>query len=140
MATTLTELQIVSLFECLDIPEADGFYASDGMGSISSVSIFPYVINARAVVISYLSGIGGTAKETRLKDRLEEWDDISSNVGEMKDGGAGNASGLNYSFKAKQERIRQLVMILVPFYQYHDVLARRAANSNNTMSIPIVRA
>ncbi len=145
MATGLSDLNIVSLFEALDIPYATGFFAQDGMGSISSVAIIPYILNARNIVLAYINdappdGIAGTALETRLIERLEQWDDIAANVGSMSQGGAGNASGLNYSFKEKREHLRALICLLVPFPAYDKVLQKRAqACANVGMTIPICR-
>ncbi len=150
MATSLSELQIVSLFEALDIPYALSFYAQDGMGSISQVSITPYILNARDVVLAYINnppssdpktnGIAGTALETRLKTRLDQWDEISSYTGEMKEGGAGNSSGLNFSFKGQREHLRELICLICPFPAYHMVLYKRAvATANGSMMATITR-
>ncbi len=150
MATALSNLQIVSLFEALDIPYSLAFNAQDGMGSINIVSITPYVLNARDVVLAYINnppssnpatnGIAGTALETRLIQRLIQWDEISAFTGEMKEGGAGNASGLNFSFKGQREHLRALINLIVPFPSYHMVLQKRAmATANSSMMAPITR-
>ncbi len=139
MPTTLSGEEIVSLFEVLDVPYNDSYQGMDGMGSISSVALFPYILNARQAILNYLDGIGGTAKETRLKARLAEWDGIASYTGSMTQGGAGNSSGLNYSFREQRDRIRDLVVILVPFLQYH-LIVQRQSQSQNSMFVPFNRA
>jgi|SRR5579862_6032687 len=137
--TSLTVSQQISLFEILDVPYTDSYSVIDGMGqAYSTVINQPILGAAKQAILSFLNSIGGSDSETKLITYLTEWDSIGLNVGRIESGGASDLQGLNYSWDEKRNLIAKRVRYIVPYYKYHEVLARQQ-DAQNQSYIPLVR-
>jgi len=75
--------------------------------------------------------------ETKVTALCTAWDAASLNVGEISGGGVADVTGLTFTWEAKRDIIRQRMQIYLPYYRYHEVLARQ--NGSKGTNIPVVR-
>lgn len=91
---------------------------------------------AKSTIQSYL-GTLVAADEAKITSLISDWDNISLNSGQIDAGGVTDVQGLSFSWDAKRKLIRERMQIYVPFFRYHEVLARE--NKSGGMFIPVVR-
>ncbi len=74
-----------------------------------------------------------TDSVTKVKALVVQWDLVRLSIARVDDGGVGEnaVTGVTYDSRDKQSRIRDLIQIYIPFYKWHEVLARRAGSSNS---------
>lgn len=134
----LSDARNVALFQILDVPYFAGFYTLDGMGALSSLNDLSGASQgqAKSTILAYvLANIEGTAGLlTVLNTDLDRWIAIGSQVVRIEQGAAGNINGVTYDFRDERALIAERVRIMVPFYKYHEVLARQ---QNNRASLDI---
>lgn len=91
---------------------------------------------AKSTITTYL-GTLTSDDETKITALVTEWDSISLNSGQIDAGGVTDVQGLSFSWDAKRKLIKERMQIYVPFFRYHEVLARE--NKSGGMFIPVVR-
>jgi hypothetical protein len=144
MATfTPTTIQMIHLFAILEVPySSTDYHIIDSMGTLAAdVSMSAGgQTNAKSKIEQYLTTLSNDAM-TELFSLVDKWATISLYAGNLggnsSAGGVGDINGLNFDWKDKRKLISDLVKNIVPFYRYHEVLARKAANVNSSY-IPMI--
>lgn len=142
--STLTESQKLTAFDILDVPYATSYAAVTGMGeAYVQVANQPILSAAKNAILSFLDSISGTGTETDCKKIINDWQASRWNVGTITNGGPTDMNGLSYSWEARRNIQREEFKRRVPYYKYHEILARQqgecAGSSAPISSIQILR-
>lgn len=133
----LTAAQRQAVLEALEVPDATGYYVLQGLGTLAgAVSESTSSAGAVALIDATLAAIALNAgKEALLVALCTEWIACSSSTMVI-DGGIGNLSGAKLDPEKKRARIASRIKLMVPYFRYHEVLAKQAeTDSRNQISI-----
>lgn len=116
MAITLTGPERVLLFEILGIPSTKEIQTFDTFLGTGRQAITVSIVNA-VTEIDRLLTLGDTDQETRLKALIAEYLLVATDVTTIEEGGATVGPGTRYSSGKKRDRIRELVLNIVPAFR-----------------------
>ena len=126
----LTTAQQISLFQILDVPYGTSYNTLDGMGSLTAqTDINIATAQAYTVILAAVAALESDV-ETVLTALITEWDAIGLNSGRIESGGVGDLAGASFDWDRKRQLIRERVQVILPFYRWHEVLARRSATGH----------
>lgn len=132
----------IALFQILDVPYFAGHYTVDGMGGLTSLSDLSGATQgqAKTTILDFLTNNIETSAQltTVLTIDLDRWLSIGSQVARIENGAVGSLQGVTYDFRHERTLIAERVRIIVPFYKYHEVIARKIGNGNG-VNIATVR-
>jgi hypothetical protein len=142
--STLTVQQKITLFYALQVPYSVGYTTIDAMGTLGAQVLIsePTQLAAKTLINDYLNSLGAAdqtefdALEVVLKDQLDQLTPLMSNAGQVAPTGGSSTTGVTFTWQEKKQAIIDQIKTIVPFYKYHEVLARRQGES---VSIPMVR-
>ena len=134
----LSDAEKMSLFEILEVPYATEYHTADGMGTLSAQTDVSGASqgSAKTAIESYLTDDLSSAAETRLQTYIARWDTLSTKHVRMNGGAVGQIGGVERDPEDEREEIRKRVKLLVPFYKFHEVLAKRRGGGGH---IPLIR-
>lgn len=135
-----TEPEIRSIFEILEVPYSTGYTVTDGMGAIGALTEISNnsTGQAKTYLLEYLAAMDATSI-AKVQALVVQWDSVRLQIARVDDGSVGEnaVTGVTYSAADKQQRIKELTQVYVPFFRFHEVLAKRAGNKNS-LTIPSV--
>lgn len=140
MATNLTAAQIRSLFEVIEVPFATSYYTVDGIGSIGAQTDVSggATGQAKTQILAFLD-TRTTDDETAIIALLIEYALVRLDVASITQGSVSeNVNSASYSPDVKRARIKELMQIYVPFFRWHEVLAKQNATSMS-MFVGVIR-
>lgn len=138
MASALSPSQKLSLFEILDVPWNNsgtaGYNTMDGMGALSSQDAISGATQgvAQTQILTYLDSLNTNqpAVETVLIARITRWEAIGTTTAKIENGNVDDISGVSYDYDKERQILEERVKKIVPFYKWHEVLARKNATSS----------
>ncbi len=140
-----TVAQNIALFQILDTQYVDGtnvagYNILDGMGSTTStVSLAgPTSYQAYSAINTWVTQMSASAV-TALQVYLDRWIALGTSTIRIENGNVDDVGSVTKDPREEREQIRKLVVALVPFYQYHEVLTRRAGQAANSMNVMVSR-
>lgn len=124
---TLSEEQTVALFEILDVPLDTSVNIVSGMGTLTASEDFSAAGQsaAKTAIDAYIAAMS-SGRGTVLIERLDRWIEIGTQTGRIEGGGTGNLSGVTIDYAEERALIAGKVRYIVPFYRWHEKLAREA--------------
>jgi len=136
-----TENEIRSIFECLETPYASQYATLDGLGMIGATT----TVNsgstgqAQSQILAYLAAMDATSI-ARVQALVVKWDAVSDASARVNNGGVGDGAVTGVTWDAREQKhvIQGLMQTYVPFFKYHEVLARRASGAVVSLTIPMV--
>lgn len=138
MAFTNTEIRYI--YEILETPYSTSFYTLDGMGEIGALTDISNGSTGQAYtqINTWLAAMDATSI-TVVQALILEWIPVRFATTSLVQGsvGANSVTGANYDPGQKRHQIQSIMQTYVPFFKFHEVLARRAGSSRS-MSIPAV--
>lgn len=139
MAYTENEKRMI--FECLECPFSTAFFSVDGMGAIGAETDITNASTgqAKTQILAWLAAMDSDSILV-VQALVVEWIAVRQGGSTtLVNGGVGSGgvSGVNYDPYAAKKSVKDRMMIFVPFYRFHEVLARRAG-AQNSVSIPQV--
>jgi hypothetical protein len=115
----LSSAEEISLFEILEIPYANSYTMVEGVGTISVT----FLMTAKTTVQAWIAALDA-ASITRLQSNISRWDTIGTTPLRMDGGSVGAISGLTLDYDGERKKIKDRVLNIVPFFRYHEVLAK----------------
>lgn len=135
MPNTMTDTQTTSLFHVLEVPYSTSYAAMDGMGAAYvQTANQPILSAAKDAILSFVAGME-TLAFTDLQNWLNKWYLVADQVVNIASGGAGSLQGVNLNFADQRALYKQYVQDLVPYFKYHEILARQAQSSSMQMNV-----
>ena len=136
MPSTLTTKQKLNVFSILEVPYFAGYYQMDGMGALSaSVQISGATQGqAKAQIEAHLDALA-TEVETELKAALDEYEGVKFTAVKIENGGVADINGLTCRTDEKVAKIKLIVQTIVPFFKFHETIAKQQGNSPSIMAI-----
>lgn len=135
-----TEPEIRAIFECLETPYSTSYTTMDGMGAIGALTDISNgsTGQAKTQILAWLAAMDATSI-TQTQALVVQWNLVRLSIARVDDGGVGEnaVTGVTYDSREKRHQIQTLMQTYVPFFKFHEVLARRAG-TQNSMSIPTV--
>jgi len=141
MAVAMTVDRQIALFEALDVPYATQFNTLDGMGALSSQTDISNSTSgqAKTAILAFVASLENMPSVvTVLNTYLDRWTTISTKVTAI-NGSIGEVSGVTYDYENERTLLAKRIQLLVPFYKWHEVLARQAGESKNKSTIEVIR-
>lgn len=139
----LSAARDIALFQILDVPYFTGHYTLDGMGTLSNLQDTSGATanQAKTVILAYvLANIEGTAPLLLiLTTDLDRWITIGSTTVRMETGNVGTLGSVTLDYRDERALIADRVRIMVPFYKFHEVLARQKAAGGSGMNVGVIR-
>ena len=133
MALSSVALEI-ALFQVIEVP-----YATKSnviVGDALLAETHDVTGSSRAAYTLIMSQVNSmvAGAVTELESLLTTWRNLGTDVVSIDGGSIGNLQGVSDSAAAEREEIRKQVLVLVPFYRYHEELSRRRG-----LTVPIIR-
>ena len=129
----LSGTQKLDLFHCEEIPYSTSYAAVDGMGAAYvQTANQPILSAAKNAVIAYVDSMEAIAI-TDLKTLLDKYNLIRDVDFSMSGGSVGNIQGVSFSAEGSRLAIKRRVQELVPYYKYHEILAKQNGTDGNGM-------
>ncbi len=127
----MTDTQTIDLFHCLEVPYSSSYAAVDGMGAAYvQTANQPILSAAKSAILAFVAGMESLAL-TDLGSLLDEYHDIRSVSFSMSGGSVGSITGINFSADAMRDQLKKRVQELVPYYKYHEILAKQNGYDNS---------
>ena len=136
---TLTDAQTVALFQVLDVPLNTTLNTVSGLGSLTSSTDFSGAGSSAAYTsINTAVTALAAARGVTLAVDLDRWIELGSSVVRLEGGGVGSIQGATMDPDRERALIRSRVLIILPYYRFHEVLARMN-QAGGGLSIPVTR-
>lgn len=136
----LTDAQTISVYECLGVTygprggtEEDNAVIHNTFGVSLSLNEMDTL---RDKLDAFLAGLSAAA-QTRIEQYITSWDAIKECVGEVENGTIGDTSGLTMSMDKKRDRIRELMISIVPVVGLAKSIEMRRGKLTTADSRPI---
>lgn len=140
----ITDAQTMAVFEILEVPQASGFTTNDEMGAISADTQYTPTATASAY-IALTAAIAALVDPqlARVEEIADKWNNtVRLKLGRINDGQVGTLSNATADYDGLRSECRALLQIYLPFYKYHEVLAKRSGVSSTYgggFNVPISR-
>jgi len=122
----LTKLQEIALYTILEVPYSTTHNRVINEGLVvetHSVTGSPKA--AKDLITAALAEIAlDTELEDVLQGLLDDWNDLGTDTTAIEGGSVGNVQGLTSTIAAERQEITRQVLIIVPFYRYHEKFQR----------------
>lgn len=140
MASSLTIAQKIALYQILETPYATSFYTQDGMGTLAAQTTVSAatISSAYTQINTHLDTLTSLNGEAELIVLINRWITIGTTVAGIDGGSIGGASGLTMSYDRERAIIKERVQLIVPFFRWHEVLARKQ-EAGGGITIPMMR-
>lgn len=140
MASSLTIEQKIALFQALEVPFATSYNTVSEIGSLSAATSVAAAGQsaAQTAITTWLDTLSSTNGETQLITLLNRWIAIGTKVASISTGSIGEMQGLSMDYRDERSLIAGWIKIIVPFYKFHEVLAKQMGGGNS-FTIPIMR-
>ena len=136
---TITDAQTVALFQILDVPLNTTLNTVSGLGSLTSSTDFSGAGSSAAFTsINTAVTALSAARGVTLAVDLDRWTELGSSVVRLEGGGVGSIQGASMDPNEERKLIRSRVLIILPYYRFHETLARME-QADQGASIPISR-
>lgn len=141
----LTVPRNIALFQILETQYVDGtntagYSILDGMGSTTSTVALagPTAYQAATAINAWVANMSAEAV-TALCVYLDRWIALGTSTIRIEGGQVDDISGVTKDNREECVKIKELVLALVPFYQFHEVLAKRAGAAANGLNVAVMR-
>ena len=132
MAGPLTSDLLLALYQVLELPmfPAQGNVYGDGMVATvhdvtGSVRAVPTLITAHLNTYIYPD----VTLFTALQGLLQSWVALGTDEIALQQGSVGNVTGIETSTRGTREEIRKQVLVMVPYWRYHEEMQRRRSGT-----------
>lgn len=126
----LTKAQEIALYTILEVPYATvhNRVISEGL-LVEPHSVTGSPSAAKTHITAHLADVAtDAALEAVLTGLLDEWIDLGTDTTAIEGGAVGNVQGLTTTISGEREEIRRQVLIIVPFYRYHEQFQRQGVS------------
>ena len=122
----LSDEQTVACFQILDVPLNTTVNVVSLGGALSSSTDFSAAGQsaAKTAIDTSLAALSAD-RETVLKTELNRWIALGSRVVRIEGGGVGGISGASVDPEDERAKIRQRVLIILPYYKLHEIIAKQ---------------
>ena len=132
---SLSTAQKIALFQILEVPytrtvghlqDADNLLSLQYQSVNSDNSAYTQIMDHLAALDSEVESV--------LESYLDEWICLGTDSYRL-DGGVGGISGISYSDNNERDIIRRNVLVIVPYYRYHEEMKNQHRAGRNIMLI-----
>jgi len=127
----LTTSQTVALFQVLEVPYSNTIGKMQDADNLRvlEMEVTNAATGAKYQIEAHLAALDSEV-ETELASLIDAWIDLGTGTYEI-DGGIGDIQGLSYSDDAERDLIRRRIIVIVPYYRYHEELVNRDRGGRN---------
>jgi hypothetical protein len=131
----MTEAEIRSIFQCLEVAFSIDYHVLNSMVSLQmthEVSMAGQT-QAKTALLTAIAALDSDS-EAKVQALVVEWDAAELQVGEVVEGGLENGQGIRFSWDQKRKRIKDVMQRYLPFYRYGEVLAKQMQQESGSVT------